>query len=143
MDSIILQIVLQLPTIALLIFAGFLFRGLQREKANLEDSRMLLEAKLSELHAQGGDPRVKNLEAQVKKMAADLDASLKRIDETRTDGDKAREYMNNQKTALKEFGRVLSRTSEQTYSDLQSLEEKVSTMRRVLEDQGFEFSAAA
>lgn len=143
MDSIFLQIVLQIPTIALLVFAGLLFRGFQRERVNLEDSRMLLESKFADVRTADTDGTVKRLDESFRNLSADLEALRARLDEFSADQDRAKEYMDNQKTALKEFGRVLSRTSEQTYSDLQQLDDRIASMRRALADQGFELPAAA
>jgi hypothetical protein len=46
--------------------------------------------------------------------------------------------MDNQKTALNEFGRVLSRTSEQTYGELQAIESRIRIIESSLKENGFE-----
>ncbi|NNE36594.1 MAG: hypothetical protein HKN13_15275 [Rhodothermales bacterium] len=143
MDSIILQVVLQLPIVALLIFAGLLFRSLQREKVNLEDTRLLLESKLSDLSRKDVDQTVRSMETQLKSLTAELDTIRGSMSSSIESQDRVKEYMDNQKTALKEFGRVLSRTSEQTYGELQQIEDKITVLRETLSNQGFEFPNAA
>jgi uncharacterized protein (UPF0335 family) len=53
-------------------------------------------------------------------------------------GEGGRDQIANQKQALKEFGRVLSKTSEQTYNEIQDLDQRISSLFRTLEANGFD-----
>ena len=137
MESIALQVILQLPIVALLFFAAFLFRGLQRERNNLAAAIQDFEARIASAPGTSGGPD-KGLLAELEKLKARVESVSANIDSSESDREKTREYMANQKTALKEFGRVLSRTSEQTYGELQSMEARIRVIEASLNDTGFE-----
>jgi hypothetical protein len=74
----------------------------------------------------------------MQKLSDRFESALTDIESGSAEGEKIREYMANQKTALKEFGRVLSRTSEQTYGELQAIESRIRTIESSLKENGFE-----
>ena len=137
MESIALQAILQLPIVALLFFAAFLFRGLQRERNNLAAAIQDFEARIATVSGTSGGPD-KGVLDEVAKLKTRVESVLADLESTDSDREKTREYMTNQKTALKEFGRVLSRTSEQTYGELQSMEARIRVIEASLNDNGFE-----
>lgn len=138
MDSLLLQLVIQLPVIALLAFTAFLLRSLGQEKQNLASAIREFEDRL----ASGGpsaNPEVDlAVVTEMKKLSDRVESALADIESGSAEGEKIREYMANQKTALKEFGRVLSRTSEQTYGELQAIESRIRTIESSLKENGFE-----
>jgi ElaB/YqjD/DUF883 family membrane-anchored ribosome-binding protein len=138
MDSLLLQLVIQLPVIALLVFTAILLRSLSQEKQNLSSAIREFEDRL----AAGGptaNPEVGlALAAEMQKLSDRVESALADIESGSSEGEKTREYMANQKTALKEFGRVLSRTSEQTYGELQAIESRIRIIESSLKENGFE-----
>ncbi len=140
MESIALQLILQLPIVALLFFAAFLFRGLQRERTTLASAVQDFEARVSGEAGGGMDPA---LVAELKTIKERVESALNSIESDSEEREKTREYMANQKTALKEFGRVLSRTSEQTYGELQAMETRIRNIETSLTDNGFELDSVS
>ncbi len=141
MESIALQAILQVPMVALLFFAAYLFRGLQRERNNLAAAVRDFEQRLSDSSVGGsaGSEVVSDLEELKKR----VESALEEFGSASDEREKTREYMANQKTALKEFGRVLSRTSEQTYGELQSMEARIRIIEASLTDNGFELESVS
>ena len=140
MESIALQAILQIPMVALLFFAAYLFRGLQRERNNLAAAVSDFEQRLSDSSVGGSNSEVVSDLEELKKR---VESALEDFGSSGDEREKTREYMANQKTALKEFGRVLSRTSEQTYGELQSMEARIRAIEASLTDNGFELESVS
>lgn len=140
MESIALQAILQIPMVALLFFAAYLFRGLQRERNNLAAAVRDFEQRLSDSPVGASSSDVVGELDDLKKR---IESALEDLESSGDEREKTREYMANQKTALKEFGRVLSRTSEQTYSELQSIEARIRIIESSLTDNGFELESVS
>jgi len=137
MESLAPLLILQIPVVALLLFTGALLAGLSREKRRLTAAIDDLEHRTNESPAASDDRALANLATELNELKQRVDAGLAGGGSPSEDQEKLREYMGNQKTALKEFGRVLSRSSEQTYSELQALDERLKTIERALKDNGF------
>lgn len=138
MDSLVLQLVIQLPAIALLVFTAYLLRGLSQEKKLLASTMREFEDRLASAGTSANPEVDLALATELEKLSARVEAALADIDSGSAEREKTREYMANQKTALKEFGRVLSRTSEQTYGELQAIEARIGVIESSLRDNGFE-----
>lgn len=135
MNSIVL-IVMQIPTVAILFFAVYLFREVQKDRAALQAARETLEN--ANPDSIGADSS-----AELASIRTDLSALQEQLaslgSDENDDGltEAVREQVANQKRALKEFGRVLSKSSEQTYNEMQDLDRRISELSRVLESNGF------
>lgn len=135
MNSIVL-IVMQIPTVAILFFAVYLFREVQKDRAALQAARETLENAKFE----GGDSDSSQEFETIRNELSDLKNQLSEIeaggsDEGLTEAE--RDQLSNQKRALKEFGRVLSKSSEQTYTEMQELDRRINDLEHVLESNGF------
>lgn len=138
MESLTPLLILQIPVVALLLFTGALLAGMSREKRRLTAAIDDLENRTNESPAGSDDKAFAKLAAELDELRQRVDAGPAGSGSPSEDPEKFREYMANQKTALKEFGRVLSRSSEQTYSELQALDERLATIERSLKDNGFD-----
>ena len=138
MDSTVLLLVLQLPVIALLVFTAFLLKSLNQEKHNLAETMRAFEDRLASGAPPSNTETDLALATELEKLSARVEAALTDIESGSAECEKTREYMTNQKTALKEFGRVLSRTSEQTYGELQAIEARIAVIESALKENGFE-----
>ncbi|NND70685.1 MAG: hypothetical protein HKN43_03815 [Rhodothermales bacterium] len=142
MDSILVLIVLQIPTVAILFFSVYLFREVQRDRAALLSARETLE------NASLNPAEVGVSNDAIEKISSELDAVQRRISMIESNSsadlsDADRDQIANQKRALKEFGRVLSKTSEQTYTEMQDLDQRISALHRAMEINGFEIQRDA
>ena len=136
MDSLIPQLLIQIPVLALIGFAAFLFRGFQRERQILSNAIRDYEARIETLSGSSKGEDLGKISVALEEMRQELSDALAKVDETTKQTVKMKEHMTNQKTALKEFGRVLSRTSEQTYGELQGLETRIERIQSALVHNG-------
>ncbi len=135
MDIVVL-IVMQIPAVAILFFAAYLFKEIQKDRSALLAAREALE---NASH----DGVSSHSSEKLDTMQRTIDALQKRFDTLESAVESAgagnsKDQIANQKQALKEFGRVLSKTSEQTYNEMQDLDQRVATLFRTLEANGFD-----
>lgn len=143
MESNLVPLLLQLPTVVLVAFALVLFRSIRRQKASVEENQTALENRIATLAKQDVDRLVKDIDTKLVALSSQVEVMRASVAKSAEDHERVRDYMNNQKAALKEFGRVLSKTSEQTYNELQQLDDQVTSVRKALADHGFDLPAAA
>lgn len=136
MDSIVVLIVMQIPAVAIVFFAFYLFKEVQKDRSALLAAREALENASHESSGAMPNINVENIQRDFEGLVRRLDSIESSLDSGKGEG--GRDQIANQKQALKEFGRVLSKTSEQTYNEIQDLDQRISTLFRTLEANGFD-----
>ena len=136
MDSIVLM-VMQIPTVAILFFAVYLFREVQKDRAALQAARETLENSSFEGSDSTSPEEIKSIRSEIESIRNEI-SNLAESTSGEAFSETDREQLANQKRALKEFGRVLSKTSEQTYNEMQDLDQRISALSRAMEANGFD-----
>ncbi len=134
MESIVVEAIRQIPA---LVLAGsaFYFYWLAKKAASApQPASALPEGIADELRS--AVQSTSKLEQQLSDLSSrieDIETEKQYLEEAE---ESIRSQLSNQKMALKEFGRVLSKTSEQTYTDFNSFEERLTRIEESLNERG-------
>lgn len=134
MESIAVEAIRQIPAFILAIMAFYFYRTARKNQAvSLEPAGLPVELESQLEAAKNAVERLESDYSEIKAAMDDFESLKTAIEES---DDSIRSQLSNQKMALKEFGRVLSKTSEQTYTEFGSLEERLGRVEDSLTERG-------
>ena len=134
METFIVEAIRQLPALVLVVLVIYFYRAAQRSNAESYAAPAVPEDLLQTLDRLA--ERADEFDADIKALrdASESDESQETgLEEER---EAIRSQLSNQKMALKEFGRVLSKTSEQTYTEFSAFEERLRQIEERLSERG-------
>ncbi len=134
MESIAVEAIRQIPAFMLAIMAFYFYRTARKNESASQEPAMVPDELLSQIAAATNTlERIESDYSGIKAAVDDLESLKSAIEES---DESIRSQLSNQKMALKEFGRVLSKTSEQTYTEFGSLEERLGRVEDSLTERG-------
>lgn len=134
MESIAVEAIRQIPALVLAILAFYFYRTARKnETVSMEPAGVPAELESQLEAATNAVERLESDYSEIKAAMDDFEALKNAIEES---DESIRSQLSNQKMALKEFGRVLSKTSEQTYTEFGSLEERLGRVEDSLTERG-------
>ena len=134
MESIVVEAIRQLPALALAVLAFYFYRSAKRASAFESESQALPDGLMERLDS--FESLANQLELELQRVNTRIETSEGQLDKMEEENETIRSQLSNQKMALKEFGRVLSKTSEQTYTEFNSYEERFGTIEKSLSERG-------
>lgn len=134
MESIVVEAIRQLPALVLAVLAIYFYRSAQRATELSHDTPAVPSELLQ--NVDGLCSRADQLESGLREMLASLEAHESATVEDEQEAEAMRAQLSNQKMALKEFGRVLSKTSEQTYTEFGAIDERLREIEKALAERG-------
>ncbi len=134
MESILVEAVRQLPALVLAGLAFYFYRTAQKATELHHDAPAIPDNLIQTLETVRS--RAEKLESDYDDLVARLDQNDSREQASEEEREGIRSQLTNQKMALKEFGRVLSKTSEQTYTEFGSLDERLRQVEDALSERG-------
>lgn len=134
MESIVVEAIRQFPALVLAGSAFYFYRLSKKAASVSKPTPALPEGILDELRS--AVEATGSLEQQLSDLSRrieDVETDKQHLEESE---ESIRSQLSNQKMALKEFGRVLSKTSEQTYTDFNAFEERLGRIEESLNERG-------
>ena len=134
MESIAVEAIRQIPAFLLAILAFYFYRAAKKnETVSQQPAQIPAELQSKVKEASEAVDRLDSEYASLKESVREFEDLKNAIQES---DESIRAQLSNQKMALKEFGRVLSKTSEQTYTEFGSLEERLGRVEDSLRERG-------
>lgn len=134
METFVVEAIRQLPALVLAVLAIYFYRSAQRANETSVVASSVPDDLIQTLESLAA--RADRLDSDLHSIRDEIDASAQHDDGHAEDWEGIRAQLSNQKMALKEFGRVLSKTSEQTYTEFSAFEERLRNVENVLAHRG-------
>ena len=134
MESIAVEAIRQLPAFLLAILTFYFYRVARKaESASPKPAAIPAELESRVKASSNAVERIESDLSEVQQRIQEMGSLKSQIEETE---EAIRSQLANQKMALKEFGRVLSKTSEQTYTEFGSFQERLGRIEDRLKERG-------
>ncbi len=134
MESIVVEAIRQIPALILAALALFFYRAAKKAGSVSHDAVAIPEKFKEQISESSA--AISRLESEIESLRSTVDAHDELTQQFADTEESIRSQLSNQKMALKEFGRVLSKTSEQTYTEFNSLDDRVGRVEKALTDRG-------
>ncbi len=134
METFVVEAIRQLPALVLAVLVIYFYRSAKRATDSTEHVAAIPDDLVDKL--EGLVARANDFDAQLRNMHEQIDAVGSQEGDLSEEREAIRSQLSNQKMALKEFGRVLSKTSEQTYTEFTAFEERLRQVESILAERG-------
>jgi uncharacterized protein YoxC len=134
METFVVEAIRQLPALVLAVLVIYFYRSAQSARESTEEAAAVPDHLMDKL--EGLVSRANQFDARLQSLREQIDAHSSGDNDLSEEREAIRSQLSNQKMALKEFGRVLSKTSEQTYTEFTAFEERLREVESILAKRG-------
>ena len=133
METFAVEAIRQLPALVLAVLVIYFYRSSQRATESSEHVAAVPDDLIDRL--EGLVERANQFDSRLQSLHEQIDAVGSEDTDLSDEREAIRSQLSNQKMALKEFGRVLSKTSEQTYTEFSAFEERLRHVESILAER--------